>query len=59
MTVNHISLTLRNLCRNRIYGLLSIFGLATGIGSVIVISIYIQDELTFDTSLYNGPEAGL
>jgi putative ABC transport system permease protein len=44
----------RNLTRNRISSLINIVGLATGIGCVILILLYVQDERKFDRFFSNS-----
>jgi putative ABC transport system permease protein len=43
-----VKIAIRNLKRNRVYSLINIFGLSIGIAAVILIFLFIQDELSFD-----------
>ncbi len=45
---NYVIVALRNLNRNKIFSVINILGLAIGLGTCIVIMLYIQDELSFD-----------
>lgn len=45
---NYFKLAYRNLWRNKFYSFLNIIGLALGIASCILITIYVKDELSFD-----------
>ncbi len=48
MLVNYIKIALRNLARNKVYSLINILGLSLGIGCCLLLSLYIQDELSYD-----------
>jgi putative ABC transport system permease protein len=48
MLKNYLLVTVRNLFRNKFYSLINIFGLATGIACFILITLFIQDELSYD-----------
>lgn len=68
---NYLKIAIRNLIYQREYTLINILGLALGLCCVILLSIYSQDELTFDTfhsksdriyrliDQYEDPESGL
>lgn len=56
MLKNFIITSFRNLLRNRTYALLNIFGLALGIGCVLVIYKTITYELSFDKHQSNYQE---
>ncbi|MFZ5938954.1 MAG: FtsX-like permease family protein [Bacteroidota bacterium] len=45
---NYFVALFRNILKDRFYAFLNIFGLAIGLASVILIFIYLKDELTFD-----------
>lgn len=45
---NYILVTIRSLFRNKIYSLTSITGLAVGMTSFILISLWVNDELSYD-----------
>ena len=49
MLKNYLKVTLRNLIRHRIYSIISIIGLGVGIACCLLIFLYVQDELSFDT----------
>ncbi|MFC2167219.1 ABC transporter permease, partial [Acidobacteriota bacterium] len=48
MVKNILTITLRNLLKNRLNSLIIIFGLSTGILCTILSFLYIHDELSFD-----------
>ncbi|MEO8150786.1 MAG: ABC transporter permease [Bacteroidia bacterium] len=48
MFTNHIKIAWRNISRNKANSFINIAGLAIGIGSVILILFYVQDELKYD-----------
>ncbi|MEY3238639.1 MAG: hypothetical protein RIR11_77 [Bacteroidota bacterium] len=48
MISNYLSLALRNLGKNRLYTFLNIFGLAVGLGTSILILLWVTDELSYD-----------
>lgn len=41
-------ITLRNLLKNRVYTFINVIGLTVGIASVILILLYVQDEVNYD-----------
>jgi len=45
---NYLKLTWRNLSRNKVSGVINIGGLAIGLACVILIGIYVKDELGYD-----------
>ncbi|MBL7827493.1 MAG: ABC transporter permease [Saprospiraceae bacterium] len=45
----HIKRTVRNLWNNRLYSLLNLFGLATGMAAAMLIALWVQNELRFDS----------
>lgn len=47
---NNLKIAWRNILRNRISSLINIAGLSIGMGAVILIILYVQDELSFDKS---------
>ena len=49
MFFNYLKAALRNLLRHKGYAFINIFGLAIGIACCILILLYVQDELSFDT----------
>ena len=48
MFANYLKLTIRNLIRNKLYAIISIFGLAVGILCAVLILLFIADELSYD-----------
>jgi putative ABC transport system permease protein len=53
MKRNYLKIAWRNITRNKISSLINIGGLATGIGCVILILLYVQDERKFDRFFSN------
>jgi len=45
---NYIKISFRKFNRQKFYSLLNIFGLATGMATVILILLYVVDELSYD-----------
>jgi ABC-type antimicrobial peptide transport system permease subunit len=45
---NYVKLSFRKFIRQKFYSLLNIFGLATGMATVILIMLYVLDELSYD-----------
>jgi len=48
MLRNYLKVALRNISRNKLYTALNVLGLAVGMACFILISIWIQDELSYD-----------
>jgi putative ABC transport system permease protein len=48
MFQNYIKIAWRNLVRNRVFAAINIVGLAIGLASCLLISLYVLDELSFD-----------
>jgi len=48
MFKNYLKIALRQLIRNRLFSTLNILGLAIGLCGSILISLWVQDELSFD-----------
>jgi len=55
MVFNYLKIAWRTLLKNKGYSFINIAGLAVGLASVILIFLYIQDELTYDT-IHPAPE---
>lgn len=55
MLRNHFIVSLRTLWRNKAYSIISIFGLAIGLASGILIFLWIQDEMSYD-DFHSHPE---
>jgi putative ABC transport system permease protein len=48
MLRNYFTVALRNILKEKFYSLINVFGLTLGIASCIFITIYINDELSYD-----------
>lgn len=48
MFKNYLKITLRNLYKHKVYSLINIVGLAIGMACCILISLYVQYELSYD-----------
>lgn len=48
MFINYIKVALRNLYRDKLFSAINIGGLAVGIASVIMIFLFVRDELSYD-----------
>ncbi|MFD2961861.1 MULTISPECIES: ABC transporter permease [Olivibacter] len=48
MLKNYIKIAWRNLIKNRLHTIINIVGLSIGLGVSLLISLWVQDELTFD-----------
>lgn len=48
MFKNYLKSTLRNLVRNKLYSMINIVGLSVGITCCLVITLYVQFELSYD-----------
>ena len=48
MFKNYLNIALRNISRQKFYSVLNILGLAVGITCSLLISLYIQTELSYD-----------
>lgn len=53
MIKNYFKMAWRNLIKNRSYGLINIFGLTIGLAVVLLIALWIWDELSFDRYFKN------
>ena len=49
MFTNYLLLAFRNIARKRAYAAVNILGLAVGLSAALFISLYVRDELTYDT----------
>lgn len=45
---NYIKISFRKFIRQKFYSLLNILGLATGMATVILIMLYVLDEVSYD-----------
>lgn len=48
MLRNYLTVTMRNLMRHKLYGAISVLGLALGLACCIFIMLWVQDELSYD-----------
>jgi putative ABC transport system permease protein len=48
MLRNYVQIALRNLLKNKVHTVINVFGLAAGMASVFLITLYIQHELSYD-----------
>lgn len=55
MFLNYLKIALRNLAKNKLYSFINISGLAFGITCFLLISIYLNNELSYD-NFHNEPE---
>lgn len=56
MLIHYLKLAWRNLSRHRMYATINIAGLAIGLASVVLITLYVRDEVSFDKFHANGPQ---
>jgi putative ABC transport system permease protein len=49
MLKNYFKIAWRNLVKNKTFSIINILGLTIGLASFILISLYIFDEVTFDS----------
>ncbi len=49
MFTNYLKIAFRSIRKNKIYSFINIFGLAVGLTCFLLISLYIFDELTYDS----------
>src|SRR2546423_15683274 len=54
MFKNYLKIAWRNVLRNRVNSFINIAGLAIGIACVILIVMYVQDELSYDKFFKNA-----
>lgn len=50
MVKNYLKIALRSLLKNKVYAFLNIFGLTIGITCSLLIFLYVQDEVTYDSN---------
>src|SRR6266487_787539 len=48
MFYNYLKVTMRSISRNKLYSIVNIIGLTTGIAACILIGIYISNEVSYD-----------
>ena len=49
MLRSYLTIAFRNLTKNKVYSFINIFGLAAGMAVALLIGLWIQDELSYDT----------
>ena len=49
MFANYLVIALRNIARHKLYSFINIAGLAVGLCCVILIALFVRDELSYDT----------
>ncbi len=54
MISNYFKIAWRSLIKNKFFSMINIFGLAIGLCSFILISLYISDELSYDNHFKNA-----
>jgi len=45
---NYLTIALRNIVRHKLYSVINITGLAVGLACVILIALFVRDELSYD-----------
>jgi hypothetical protein len=55
MIKNFFTVAFRSMTRNKVYTLINIFGLSIGMAIVLLIGLWVYDELSFNTSFPNYP----
>jgi putative ABC transport system permease protein len=54
MIRNFLKIAWRNLARNKVYSIINITGLAIGLSCFLLITLYVMDELSYDTYYPNA-----
>lgn len=54
MIKNYFKIAIRNLWRNKGYSAINIFGLAIGLATCLLITLYVTDELSYDRHFKNA-----
>ena len=54
MFKNYVKLAWRNLKKNKVFSFINIFGLSIGLTCCMLISLYVYNELNYDTYHKNG-----
>jgi ABC-type antimicrobial peptide transport system permease subunit len=55
MFKNYFKIALRNLRKSRMYSLINITGLSAGLGTCILLLLWVEDELSYDRFNVNAP----
>ncbi len=50
MFINHFKIALRNITKYKAFSFINIVGLAVGIACAVVITLYVNNELSYDQS---------
>jgi putative ABC transport system permease protein len=58
MIKNYLKITFRNLVKNKVFSLINIIGLATGICITLLISLWVWDEISFNHYYQNHGRLG-
>jgi putative ABC transport system permease protein len=53
MLRNYLTIALRILVKNKVFSLINIFGLATGIASCILLTLYVEDEFSYEKGFHD------
>ena len=48
MIRNYLKIGIRNMLSQKLYSFINVFGLAVGMAATILISLYVQNELSYD-----------
>ena len=51
---NYLTIALRNIVRHKLYSFINIAGLAVGLTCVILIALFVRDEMSYDTWIPGG-----
>ncbi len=54
MLSSYLSVALRQLAANKLYSLINVVGLAVGLASVVLISLFVRHELGYDSFWANA-----
>jgi putative ABC transport system permease protein len=54
MLKTYLKIAFRNLSRNKVFSFINIFGLAIGLATCLLITLYILDELSYDRQIKDG-----
>jgi putative ABC transport system permease protein len=54
MFSNYLKVAIRNLLKHKLYSIINVGGLAIGLASALLISLWVRDELSFDRFHKNG-----
>lgn len=55
MFKNYLIVSLRNIMKNKLFSAINIAGLSVGLSAVLLITLYIWDEFTYDSHLAGNP----